>query len=341
MVEPALMSARDIQCEFNVAGGFYRGRRLLKALRGVSIELRRGEVLGIVGESGSGKSTLAKVLLGLQRPTKGSVDVQGRPLGELNRRERACLLQAVFQDPTSSLNPMHSVESIVGLPLRVLGIDGRTERRLAVTRMINRVGLPTQCIELRPGQLSGGQKQRVAIARALIVGPAVLICDEPTSALDVSVQAQIVNLLRDLQHDIGLSIIVISHNLAVVSQMASRVAVMYLGRIVEAGPTESVFCRPQHPYTQALLSSFLPAKPHRPLPDLGLRGQPSNAFAVAAGCPFRPRCPVAIECCGEVAPEPTTAGEIYVECHRAGSPTSRSSPPAVSSGLTLRAATAG
>jgi peptide/nickel transport system ATP-binding protein len=340
MVDPALVTARDITCEFNVVSGLYRGRRTLKALRGVSLELRRGEVIGIVGESGSGKSTLAKVLLGLQSPTRGTVHLQGRPLGEFGRRERASMLQAVFQDPTGSLNPMHTVESIVGLPLRVLGIGDRRGRRQSVSRMIDRVGLPSRCIDVYPGQLSGGQKQRVAIARALIAAPAVLICDEPTSALDVSVQAQIVNLLRDLQREIGMSIIVISHNLAVVSKIASRVLVMYLGRIVEAGPTEDIFRRARHPYTQALLSSFLPAKPYRPLPDLGLKGQFSNAFDVAVGCSFHARCPVAIECCARTPPEPKAGGGAHVECHRAEAPPSRSSAQAVPLALPYVATTA-
>ncbi|MFI5014168.1 MAG: oligopeptide/dipeptide ABC transporter ATP-binding protein [Hyphomicrobiales bacterium] len=310
-----LLSARDVECEFAVGRGIFRRPELIKALRGISIEIGRGEILGIVGESGSGKSTLAKILLGLQAPTSGFVELLGHPLTEFDRRQRARLVQAVFQDPASSLNPRQTIEAIVGMPLNVLAIGDRRERHSAVARMIELVGLPAQCLGVHSGQLSGGQRQRVAIARALVLRPSVLICDEPTSALDVSVQAQIVNLLRGVSRELGTSMIVISHNLAVVAQMASRVAVMYLGRIVEAGPTSRIFGDPQHPYTQALLLSFLPAQAGRALPDLRLRGQFPSPFELPPGCAFHPRCPIATEVCARSAPAASVHLDRAIECH--------------------------
>ena len=250
-----VMEARDVHARFRVGGGLSGPARTLRAVNGVSLQLRRGEVLGLVGESGCGKSTLSKILLGLQSPTSGEVYLDGGPLSSLGRKHIASCVQPIFQDPFASLNARQTVGEIVGLPLRVHREMSRADRRQSVKAMLDRVGIAEQMVDVFPHELSGGQRQRVAIARALILRPPIVICDEPTSALDVSVQAQILNLLMELQRELGTSYLLISHNLGIVEHIASRVAVMYAGRIVEVGETEALFRAPQHPYTQALLAA--------------------------------------------------------------------------------------
>ena len=213
----------------------FRQAAVLKALRGVELEVAEGEILGLVGESGCGKSTLARLLLGIEQPNQGEVIIDGRPISSFSPRERAKLIQPVFQDPYSSLNPRMTVSAAIAAPLEIQKWGDARMRAAAVHRMMDAVGLPRYLAHAYPVQLSGGQRQRVAIARALIGEPKILVCDEPTSALDVSVQAQILNLLIELHRDFRLTIVLISHNLAVVSHLADRVAVMYLGRIVEIG----------------------------------------------------------------------------------------------------------
>jgi len=221
-----LAELRNVERRFRVGGGLLRGARDLRAVDRVSLAVGRGEVLGIVGESGCGKSTLARLLLGLLRPSAGEIFVDGRPIGSFGARALARRLQPVFQDPYSSLNPRHSIGAIIAAPLIVHRIGNAKTRRTEVERLMHLVGLPQRLYDTYPGELSGGQRQRVAIARALVMRPAMVICDEPTSALDVSVQSQILNLLADLQQEFGLTYILISHNLAVVEHMATRVAVM-------------------------------------------------------------------------------------------------------------------
>ncbi|GAC1343682.1 MAG: ATP-binding cassette domain-containing protein [Acetobacteraceae bacterium] len=283
----------------------------VRAVDGVTLRVPSGGVMGIVGESGCGKSTLARIILGLMPPSGGEVLVEGQPLAALDRRTRARLIQPVFQDPYSSLNPRHRVRDIVALPLRAQGmrdVDGE------VGDMLGRVGLSAAMADRFPGQLSGGQRQRVAIARALVLRPRIVVCDEPTSALDVSVQAQILNFLGDLRREFGLTLVFISHNLAVVDHIATEVAVMYLGRIVELAKAEALFRHPQHPYTKALLSSVLTPEPGLGIPDSGLgEGYPDPAD-IPAGCRFHPRCPVAEERCGTASPDGITAKGRLVEC---------------------------
>jgi len=234
------------------------------------LRVRAGEVLGIVGESGCGKSTLARLILGSLPPNAGHILVEGCDLRTLDRRARARLIQPVFQDPYSSLNPAHRVRDIVRLPLAAQGDMAKRAQTNAVAEVLERVGLSVAIGDRYPAELSGGQRQRVAIARALVLKPRIVVCDEPTSALDVSVQAQVLNLLAQLQRELGLTLIFISHNLGVVDHIASRVAVMYLGRIVELAPADALFETPRHPYTRVLLSSVLTPEAGKGIPEIAL-----------------------------------------------------------------------
>ena len=307
-----LLEARGVSRDFTVSGGLFQSRQTLRAVDAADFSLRRGEVLGLVGESGCGKSTLARILLGLLAPTAGTVSLSGVELHRLDRKAVARRVQPVFQDPYSSLNPRQSVATIVALPLRVHGIGGEKEK---VKEMMELVGLPARLADSYPGQLSGGQRQRVAIARALIMRPEIVICDEPTSALDVSVQSQILNLLQRLRRELGLTYVFISHNLAVVEHIATRVAVMYLGRIVEEADTATLFGQPRHPYTRALLASVLTPDPMLDIPDTGLGIAFPNPLDPPPGCRFHPRCAEALPRCSSTAPQAHNVGPARVECH--------------------------
>ena len=265
--------------------------RQVVAVDDVSLAVPEGAVLGIVGESGCGKSSLARLLLGLAVPDAGEVRLFGTPIAGMGRKQRARLVQPVFQDPMSSLNPRRRVRDIVALPLEV---QGERNRDAAVMDMLARVGLGADLAGRYPAELSGGQRQRVAIARALVLRPRVVVCDEPTSALDVSVQAQILNLLMELKRDLNLTVVFISHNLAVVQHVADTVAVMYLGRVVERAPAHRLFAEAQHPYTRALLASVLTPEPGLGLPDVGLGDALPDPANIPPGCRFHPRCPVMV-----------------------------------------------
>jgi peptide/nickel transport system ATP-binding protein len=310
-----MLETRNVERRFVVDSGLFKTRRVLHAVNGVSLTVRKGEILGLVGESGCGKSTLARIMLGLLPPTSGEILFDGAAVKGLDRGVMARCVQPVFQDPYSSLNPRKTIGAIIGLPLEVHRIGGPAERRANVEEMMERVGLARRLRSAYPNQLSGGQRQRVAIARALITRPQVMICDEPTSALDVSVQSQILNLLQDLQREFGLTLLLISHNLAVVQHMATRVAVMYLGQIVEESDTVSLFRAARHPYTQALLASILTPEPGLGLPDTHLGTAFPNPLEPPAGCTFHPRCPHVMPVCAQDAPLARTIAGGSVRCH--------------------------
>jgi peptide/nickel transport system ATP-binding protein len=312
---PALLAGVGLHRQFTVKSGLFQPRQTLHAVNGIELSVQRSDVLGIVGESGCGKSTLARMLLGLTAPTAGHVFIDGQDIATLGRLELARRIQPVFQDPYSSLNPRRTIANIVSFPLDVHGIGTPAERRRQAIAMLERVGLPARHADSTPGQLSGGQRQRVGIARALVMNPQIVVCDEPTSALDVSVQAQILNLLLELRQEFNLSYVFISHNLAVVEHIATHVAVMYLGRIVEFADTATLFERPRHPYTQALLASVLTPEPGRGLPDTGLGLSFPDPLRPPAGCPFHPRCPQRMAQCETVPPLLLTDSAGQIACH--------------------------
>ena len=289
-------------------------RRVVRAVDGVTFSLPAGDVLGVVGESGCGKSTLARLIMGLLPPTSGEILVDGRILAGMDRRERARLIQPVFQDPFSSLNPRQRIRDIVGLPLAAQGDLPRARQADRVMEMLARVGISSEMADRVPSQLSGGQRQRVAIARALVLHPRIVVCDEPTSALDVSVQAQILNLLTELRRELGLTYLFISHNLAVVEHIATEVAVMYLGRIVEHARVQDLFRTPAHPYTRALLASVLTPDPALGIPDVGLGDAYPDPANIPSGCRFHPRCPCAFPECAVTMPDDIRKDGRLVEC---------------------------
>ena len=314
MTELALKT-RAVTKTYLVSGGTFRSRRQLKAVNGVSLNVAKGSVLGLVGESGCGKTTMAKLILGLETLTAGEIFIDGRAISKLSAKDIARRVQPVFQDPYSSLNPRKSIASIISLPLRALKVGNRERWNRQVDDIMELVGLPSRIKHNYPNQLSGGQRQRVAVARALIMHPEVVLCDEPTSALDVSVQAQILNLLMELRQELNLTYVLISHDLAVVEHIASAVAVMYLGRIVEEAVTRELFKNPRHPYTQALLASVLTPEPGLGLPETHLGLEYPNPIDPPSGCTFHPRCPKATELCSNVPPQPQIEADRMVECH--------------------------
>ena len=294
-----LLQVENLAKHYALGGG-----RTLRALDGVSFAMTPGEVLGVVGESGSGKTTLGRAVLRLLDVTAGAIRFQGQDLTRLSRRQLRPVrrhMQLVFQDPNASLNPRMTVEEIVGIPLQVHEPAlGRAARRARIEDTLRTVGLFADAADRYPHEFSGGQRQRIGIARALICRPELLVADEPVSALDVSVQAQVVNLLLDLRAQLGLSILFIAHDLAVVGLISDRVAVMYLGRIVELADTAALFARPRHPYTEALFAA-VPDIGHRRAPVL-LEGDMPSPVSPPPGCPFHPRCRYAEPACREALP---------------------------------------
>ena len=300
-------------------GLFSRAIRHIRAVDGVSLTIAQGEAFGLVGESGSGKTTLARLIPRLTRATGGRVVFAGQDMARAGGRELTGLrreMGIVFQDPASSLNPRATLRKSILRPLELDGIRG-FEARQRLDATVALVNLGAEVLDRYPHQLSGGQQQRASIARAIILRPRLLILDEPTSALDVSVQAQILNLLQDLQEEIGLTYLVITHNLAVVRYMSDRIGVMYLGKLVEMAPAAMLHARPLHPYTAALLSASPPADPRlRDRKRYPLAGDPPSLITPPPGCRLHPRCPAAIERCRHEEPQLVEAGEgRHVACH--------------------------
>jgi len=309
-----ILKSQDVRRSFMVSRGLFRGKQEIHAVNGVTLSIKKEEVFGLVGESGCGKSTLAFMLLGLLETTSGQIYLDNKPIAGLHRGIISRKIQPIFQDPYSSLNPHKTVGSIISLPLRVHKIGNPSNWRQKVDEMLDMVGLPRRIYHSYPNQLSGGQRQRVAIARALITRPKILICDEPTSALDVSIQAQILNLLIDLRKEFKATYLFISHDLSVVEHLASRVAVMYLGRIVEEAQTDRLFKNPQHPYTQALLKSILTPDPELGLPDTLMGDAYPNLIDPPSGCTFHPRCIHAKPICSKREPQLQEISEGHVAC---------------------------
>ena len=309
-----VLEAKDVTRTFMISSGFMKTKRPLHAVNGVNLQIRKGDVVALVGESGCGKTTLAKMLLGLLPPSSGTLELDGQPIQNMNRLQIAQTVQPIFQDPYSSLNPRKSIGSIITLPLKVQGDKDQGTWQKRAEEIMELVGLPRRVFNNYPSQLSGGQRQRVAIARALINRPRIVICDEPTSALDVSVQSQILNLLQDLRSELGLTYLVISHNLAVVEHMATRVAVMYLGRLVEEETADRLFDAPKHPYSEALLESVLTPDPNLGVPDTHLGATYPNPLDMPTGCRFHPRCVKVMPECSQTTPRPIPTEDGHVEC---------------------------
>ena len=318
------LDVRKLSVEYPVRGrGLFGEKSVLRAVRAVSLAINAGETVGVVGETGCGKSSLGKAILQLVKPSAGSVLWQGRDLCRLSAPElTACRrdLQIVFQDPLSSLDPRQSIGEIVAEPLLVHFPELSTaERERRVVAMLERVGLRAEMQSRYPHEFSGGQCQRISIARAMIVEPKLVVCDEPVSSLDVSIQAQICNLLRDLQRERGVALLFISHDLSVVRYMSHRVVVLYLGQVVESGPRDEIFSNPRHPYTKALISAVPVPDPERALLATAgtLEGELPSPMAAPSGCGFRTRCPHAVPVCITREPQLEEAGTGHlVGCHR-------------------------
>lgn len=317
-----LLSVRDLKIHFDVSQPSARnGRAMLRAVDGVSIDIERGKTLALVGESGCGKSTTGYGILGLAPVTDGEVRFEGKILNAMTPKARHDLIsnemQIVFQDPSAALNPKMTIADSIGEPLKIRGWP-RLDRARRVTELMNMVGLSAAQATRYPNEISGGQRQRVVIARALALSPKLIVCDEPVSALDVSIRSQVLNILMELQRELDLSYLFISHDLSVVRHIADDVVVMYLGTVVERGKTEDVYGAPRHPYTEALLSAIPLADPvaQRARNKIVLSGEIPSPLAAPLGCPFATRCPIKVERCWTDRPllEPTM-DKTEVACH--------------------------
>lgn len=318
-----LVDVLSLKKYFPVASGLGRRARLVRAVDGVTLDIKKGETLGCVGESGCGKSTLGRLVVRLIERTEGDVRFEGKSIYQMKSDELRRLrsnMQIIFQDPYSSLNPRMRIEEIIARPMKVHALLQSKDAKDAVGELAERVGLSRKDLNRYPHEFSGGQRQRIAVARALSVKPEFLVLDEPTSALDVSVQSQILNLLKALQSELALTYLFISHNLAVVRHVSRRVAVMYLGKIVEIADSQTIFERPLHPYTKALLSAVPVEDPERRKERILLKGDPPSPVNPPSGCRFHPRCSIVIKRCEEEEPQlrELESGH-FVACHLAAS----------------------
>jgi peptide/nickel transport system ATP-binding protein len=326
MTKEILLNIKDLKLHYPIRGGvLFRQVATNYAVDGVSFEINKGETLGIVGESGCGKSTVAKAILRLHEPTSGQVEFEGKEIQSLSRREMRELrqdMQIIFQDPMESLNSRHTVGTILEEPFIIHGIGSRDERQKNVSELLDKVGLQQDAVNRFPHEFSGGQRQRIGIARAIALNPKLLICDEPVSALDVSIQSQILNLLVDLQRDLDLTLLFIAHDLAVVKHVSDRIAVMYLGKIVEINDAEKLYQNPVHPYTRALLSSIPVPNPEKKKKHEVLTGEVPSPINPPSGCHFHARCPHVQDKCRTVVPklQPVSSEQKpdwLVSCHYA------------------------
>jgi len=318
MTKVPVVEAKDLSQHYQVRQGMFAGSATLKALRGISFSMPSGRTLAVVGESGCGKSTLARLVTLIERPTSGTLLLDGIDAATADRQALRALrrkVQIVFQDPYGSLNPRKKVGAILEEPLAINTRMTASERANAAREMMRRVGLRPEFYGRYPHMFSGGQRQRIAIARALMLRPKLIVLDEPVSALDVSIQAQVLNLLVDLQEEFELTYLFISHDLSVVRHFANEVMVMYLGRAVEQGPRKAIFSTPRHPYTRALLSSTPIADPARRGERIKLTGELPSPISPPQGCAFHPRCPYANDRCRTEFPQMLQAGEQRVACH--------------------------
>jgi oligopeptide/dipeptide ABC transporter ATP-binding protein len=314
-----ILEAAGLTKHFHARRGIFGGDRgVVRAVDGISFRIEAGRTLGVVGESGCGKTTTAKLVLGLEEPSGGSIRFEGRDLQGLDapgRRHYRRSVQAVFQDPYASLNPRMRVDAIIAEPLVTNESLPAAEVRGRVLHLLDLVGLPPRAADLFPHEFSGGQRQRIAIARALALSPRLVVLDEPVSALDVSIRAQILNLLRDLQAELGLSYLFIAHDLAAVAHMSHTIVVMYLGKIVESGDARTLARAPKHPYTEALFSAALPSHPDERREEIILAGEVPSPLNPPSGCRFHPRCPHAMPRCGEEEPTLADLEDRLVACH--------------------------
>lgn len=315
----ALLTLRNLHKHFHLPGPLFGERPLLRAVDGVDLEVNKGETLGLVGESGCGKSTLARTIIRLHEPTSGSIVFDGEDVARAGERHLASFrrrVQMIFQDPYASLNPRMSVGELIAEPLDIAGMGTPATRRRKVAELIDRVGLPADSAVRFAHEFSGGQRQRIGIARAIALEPDLVICDEPISALDVSVQAQVVNMLEDLQADLGLTYLFITHDLSMVRHISDRIGVMYLGRIVELATSADLYHRPSHPYTRALLSAIPVPDPEAARAAEPMQGEIPSPIDIPSGCRFRTRCPMATELCARVDPPLVDVGGGHLSaCH--------------------------
>jgi dipeptide transport system ATP-binding protein len=313
-----VITAKNLKQEYRVSRGAFRETATLKAVDGASFTLARGQTLAVVGESGCGKSTLARMVTMIEPPTSGELNIAGENIVGASASTLKALrskVQIVFQNPYGSLNPRHTIGTILEEPLAVNTALSKAEREERARAMMTGVGLKAEHYARYPHMFSGGQRQRIAIARALMLDPDVLVLDEPVSALDISIQAQVLNLLAEIQDRLNLAYLFISHDLSVVRHIANDVMVMYLGRVVEQGPREDIFREPQHPYTRALLSATPTADPGRKRERIVLKGELPSPLNPPSGCTFHPRCPLAFDRCHHDNPEALRHGPSLVACH--------------------------